>query len=85
MKIYHAVFSDKAAKEYGFAIYERADGTTAYVTSVGTDKENLLESYLWPDKVYVGEVVTFISSNIKVVRTVKSLTNPNRYLILFPQ
>lgn len=68
MKIYHAVFSNEAAKKHGFAIYERADGTKVYVTSVGIDKENLLKDYGWSDKVYVGEVVKFITSNIRVVR-----------------
>lgn len=65
MKIYHAVFSREAATKYGFAIYERVDGTKVYVTSIGLNKEKILEDYGWPDKVYVGEVVKFVSSNIK--------------------
>jgi hypothetical protein len=85
MNVYHALFSSKAAEQHGYAIYERADGSQVCVTSIGMDKEKLLEDYGWPDKKYVGEVVKFISSNIKIVRTVKGLTETSRYLIVFPQ
>jgi hypothetical protein len=75
MNVYHAVFSSQFAENYGYAIYKSADGTEVMVSSVDIDKENLLKNFNWSDKIYVGEVVKFISSNIKVIRTAKRLTS----------
>jgi hypothetical protein len=67
MKTCHAVFSNKAAKQYGYAVYEDVSGKEVYVTATGSDREHLLESekYLWPDAIYVGKVVKCVGGEYR--------------------
>lgn len=62
MKTEYGFYSAKAAAQFGYAIYLMADGTKALITKVTPDKEG--DDYRWDDKVLVGEVKHFVSSQI---------------------
>lgn len=55
---FHAVFSEQAANTFGSSIYLNPDGKEVEVTNVYSSEEN--DNYNWVDKVYVGEVKTWL-------------------------
>lgn len=54
----YGVYSAKAAEKIGTKIWQRPDGTEVEVVSVADDPKCL--SFLWDDKVFVGEVTKFV-------------------------
>lgn len=62
MKEFHAFYSEQAAQQYGYAIYETEGGVTKQVTGVYEFKERGEECYKWLDAVYIGRVTKWIGS-----------------------
>jgi len=60
MKTYHAFYSACSAKLFGTIIYERQNGSLVEVTAVCDSREQGEQTYMWPDKRYVGEVIRFV-------------------------
>lgn len=54
----HGYYSQRAAEKFGSHFYGTPDGGKLEVTVVGEDPT--ASSYKWADKVYVGEVTTWI-------------------------
>lgn len=65
---YYGFYSRQADERSGHFVYKTPSGETAVVTHITKDKTG--KGYLWPDKVFVGEVVDygdggFVSSTVK--------------------
>lgn len=54
----HGHYSQRAAEKFGSHLYSTPEGDQVEVTVVGLDPS--AERYQWHDKVYVGEVTTWI-------------------------
>ncbi len=54
----HAFYSPQAAEQVGGVVeYENVNGTRIECTNVSSSREG--EGYMWPDKIYRGEVEKF--------------------------
>lgn len=61
-EVRYAFYSDEAAKKFGTVVWKNTNGEMITATAICDDPKG--ETYKWKDKVYVGEVVQFISSSI---------------------
>lgn len=69
----HAFYSATAAR-HGTVVYARANGEEVTATCVCDDAEG--SEYYFDDKVYLGEVTTFVSTTINPIYDTHSLNYP---------
>lgn len=64
-EFYYAYYSEQAAQQCGYCIYENASGTPVKITLVSAQPN---PTYGWKDAVFVGIVCKFISSHRGEIR-----------------
>lgn len=57
---YHAFYSDKAAQQFGYGVWETEDGRQVAVTSIHHDCAQHERTYRWDDRVDRGIVVRHV-------------------------
>jgi diaminopimelate decarboxylase len=64
-KTYHAWYSATSAALHGTVTYERENGEHVMCTMVCESNDCIDDKYRFKDKVYRGEVVKFVKSDVK--------------------